>query len=59
MIEMVVIIAVSLTYNISLRRAVMYLVNEVIWLSFAIPVGDMENSIMGLTGYSPAKSVMW
>jgi hypothetical protein len=47
---MVAIIAVLLTYNISLRRAVTHLVDKVILLSFAVPVGDMENSMMGQTG---------
>ncbi len=34
-----------------------HFVNEFILLSFAAPVGAMENSMMGQTGYSPVKSV--
>ncbi len=49
-IEVVVIIAVLLTYHTSPRRAVTHLVNKVIFLSFTVLVGDMENSMMGQTG---------
>ncbi len=36
-----------------------HLVKEDILLSFVFPMGDMENSIIGQTGNSPAKLVTW
>jgi hypothetical protein len=47
---MVAIVAISSTYRISPGRAVMHFVNKFILLSFAVPVGAMENSMMGQTG---------
>ncbi len=53
------IIAMSSTWRISLSNPMMHMKKEFILSSLDAPVGAMENSMMGQTGYNPAKSSTW
>jgi hypothetical protein len=58
-IERGVIIAMLSTWRISLSYPTTHLEKEFILLSLDALIGAMENSMMGHTGYNPAKSSMW